>query len=264
MRSLSVLPFIMLMAGCSAGVGQQEIDAARTQYEQLLQSPEVAERAPKDVTRAAESLARAERLADFWGHDKDVAHYAYLSRRYSEIAQEHHLLAGNQQELEGLARHKARLEQLNKELRLLNAQQQGSWLEEQLSSLAAIETERGLVMTMGDVSFDTGSSELNVSAHRTLLQLAQFLQLNPRRRVRIEGYSDSQGDSARNKVLSELRAQSVAQALQDLGVVSERMHVVGYGEAYPVAENATARGRAANRRVEIVFSDEAGQLAAER
>ena len=60
------------------------------------------------------------------------------------------------------------------------------------------------------------------------------------------------------------RAQEVANVLEDLGVNKQRLQVVGYGEAHPLAENASQRGRAQNRRVEIVFSDEQGQLSPAR
>jgi outer membrane protein OmpA-like peptidoglycan-associated protein len=88
----------------------------------------------------------------------------------------------------------------------------------------------------------------------------QFLQLNPRRVIRIEGYSDSNGEEADNLELSRQRAQSVADVLIDLGVDSQRMVVDGYGENYPIADNASTRGRAQNRRVEIVFSGQDGQM----
>ena len=108
--------------------------------------------------------------------------------------------------------------------------------------------------------FDTGSADLKISASRTVLKLVQFLQLNPRRVVRIEGYTDSSGVREENLALSRDRAQAVADVLSDLGIDAKRMEVVGYGEAFPVAENASSHGRAQNRRVEIVFSDEKGKL----
>ena len=131
-------------------------------------------------------------------------------------------------------------------------------------NLAASETDRGLVMTLGDVLFAGGSANLTPAANRTVLKLVQFLQLNPRRVIRIEGYSDSNGEEADNLELSRQRAQSVADVLIDLGIDEKRIQVEGYGDQYPVDVNATERGRAQNRRVEIVFSDEKGQLGAAR
>ncbi|OYW94929.1 MAG: hypothetical protein B7Z23_02990, partial [Pseudomonadales bacterium 32-61-5] len=126
------------------------------------------------------------------------------------------------------------------------------------------ETERGLVMTLGDVLFKPSSAELGPAANHRLLKLAHFLQLNPARRVRIEGYTDNRGSAAENLALSHSRAQVVANFLGELGIDARRIEVVGYGEAFRVSENASARGRAQNRRVEIVFSDAEGRLGASR
>ena len=89
-----------------------------------------------------------------------------------------------------------------------------------------------------------------------MLKIVQFLQLNPKRRVRVEGYTDNTGGEQDNLKLSRDRAQSVADLLMDLGIDDKRIEVEGYGDQYPVEANASERGRAQNRRVEIVFSDE--------
>ena len=113
-------------------------------------------------------------------------------------------------------------------------------------------------------SFRAGSADLSHTANRTLLKLVHFLQLNPQRKIRIEGYSDSRGDAQENLALSQARAQTVADLLINLGVAAERVEVRGYGERFPLAENASARGRAQNRRVEILFSDAEGNLGPDR
>jgi outer membrane protein OmpA-like peptidoglycan-associated protein len=157
-----------------------------------------------------------------------------------------------------------RLQLALREVKLLSVQEQSDWLEEQMVSLTTSEDERGLVMTLGDVLFDAGHADLKASANRTVLRLVQFLQLNPRRIVRIEGYTDSRGDAQENLELSRARAQAVADVLVDLGIDAKRIEVQGHGESFPVTENASAKGRAQNRRVEIVFSDEQGRLGSSR
>ncbi|MNZ70894.1 putative lipoprotein YiaD precursor [compost metagenome] len=264
-RSLLGLAALLLLAGCAASGGsQQALEQARSSYQQLANDSAVLASAPKDVMRAGESLARAERLASYWGSEEDVAHYAYLSQRYSAIAREHSVLAEEQQRLARLQRERERLQSALREAKLLSVQQQSLWLEEQIVSLAATETERGLVMSLGDVLFDSGRAELKSSANRIVLKLYQFLQINPRRVVRIEGYTDSHGKAAENLQLSRARAQAVADVLTDLGIDAGRIEVRGYGEAFPLAANASSHGRAQNRRVEIVFSDEQGKLGPER
>lgn len=127
-------------------------------------------------------------------------------------------------------------------------------LEEQLNELKAKQTPRGMVLTLGDVLFDTGRAELNPGAGRTLDQLAAFLKENPERTVEIEGYTDSVGSEQMNQVLSERRANAVKNALTYRGIASNRVSARGFGEANPVATNNTAAGRQQNRRVEVVVS----------
>ncbi|NVZ99967.1 OmpA family protein [Pseudomonas gingeri] len=251
--------------GCA---GQQSSDAALQQasasFQKVKEDTNVLRIAPKDVIRAGESLARADRLSSYWGSSADVVHYAYLSERYSQIAREHTEQVLNQERAAKLELERQRLQLALRESKLLSVQQQGKWVEEQINSLTSIQADRGLVMTLGDVLFDTGEAELQNSANRTVLKLVQFLQLNPRRVVRIEGYTDNTGDKDFNLQLSRDRAQSVADVLVDLGIDEKRIQVEGYGDQYPIDVNATERGRAQNRRVEIVFSDEKGQLGAAR
>lgn len=251
---------LALLAGCASQQSQQVLAEAEASFQQVKEEPNVLRSAPKDVIRAGESLARAERLSSYWGSADDVVHYAYLSQRYSQIARQHADLVLNQERLARLELERERLQLALREAKLLGAQQQGQWLEEQVVNLAASETDRGLVMTLGDVLFDAGRTELKASANRTILKLVQFLQINPRRNIRIEGYTDNRGVSAENLELSRARAQAVADVLVDLGIDARRMQVQGYGEAHPLAENASAKGRAQNRRVEILISDEQGKL----
>lgn len=256
----------LCLAGCAGLADEQNaaLEAARSSFQSVKEDPQVLRSAPKDVIRAGESLGRAERLAGYLGSADDVAHYAYLSQRYSEIAREHGQLALDQERAARLELERQRLQLALREAKLISVQEQNAWLEEQIVSLATAQTDRGLVMTLGDVLFDTGDVRLKSSANRTVLKLVQFLQLNPRRIVRIEGYSDSSGKREENLQLSKARAQTVADSLSDLGVDAKRIEVQGFGERFPVAENASAKGRAQNRRVEIVFSDEQGRLGATR
>lgn len=264
-RPLLCLCGMAVLAGCAShGASQHALEQARSNYEQVAGDDAVLASAPKDVVRAGESLGRAERLSSYWGSAEDVAHYAYLSQRYSAIAREHSVLAAQQRQLEKLMQEREGLQQALREAKLLSVQQQSSWLDELMDSLATTETERGLVMTLGDVLFDTGRAELKSSANRTVLELYQFLMLNPQRIVRIEGYTDSRGPAAENLELSRARAQTVANVLIDLGIDAGRIEVQGHGEAFPLAANAAAQGRAQNRRVEIVFSDDQGKLSPPR
>ena len=142
------------------------------------------------------------------------------------------------------------------------AQAHAAQLEAQLADLAAKKTERGIVITLGDVLFGTDLARLNTDGVRSAQKLANVLQQNPQRKVLVEGFADSTGSAAHNQDLSERRASAVRGALQDLGITPERIAVRAYGETYPVAANDTAQNRQLNRRVEIILSDDSGKLMA--
>ena len=266
--SKAVFPVVLLSAlltGCALTPdAEQALTSAKQHYDAVKDDTAVLRSAPKDVARAGESLDRAERLSSFAGSSETVEQFAYLSERYAQIAREHADASANHQKANRQSLELQRLQLLLREAKLLSAQQHNNWLEDQMISLAASNTERGLVMTLGDVLFDTGRAELQPAANRTMLKLVQFLQVNPKRRVRIEGYTDNTGTVEDNLRLSQARAQAVANVLLDLGIDTSRVEVIGHGVEYPIAENASSRGRAQNRRVEIVFSDEQGELGAQR
>ena len=129
-----------------------------------------------------------------------------------------------------------------------------------LAALDAKKTERGMVITMGDVLFDTGRAELKSGGMRNVEKLSGFLKAYPQRKVMIEGYTDSVGGDEMNRTLSSRRADAVRAALLSQGVGSDRLATMGYGELHPVAGNDSASGRQLNRRVEIVLSDETGAI----
>lgn len=256
---------MLALTGCAHQGGDGPLlQQARGQYDAVRSDTQVLRSAPLEVIRAGESLARAERLSGYWGSGADAEHYAYLSARYSAIAREHADHDASQQLLDKLDLERQRLQLALRESRLAGVQEQSKWLEQQIAELSVQDADRGLVLTLGDVLFDSGDAELKPSANRTLLKLVQFLQINLKRRVRVEGYTDNTGEPAFNLQLSRDRAQAVADMLVDLGVDEKRIQVRGYGDQYPIEANASERGRAVNRRVEIVFSDKAGVLGAER
>jgi outer membrane protein OmpA-like peptidoglycan-associated protein len=143
-----------------------------------------------------------------------------------------------------------------------DAQARSAQLEAQLNELAARKTERGIVITLGDVLFGTDLARLNAEGMRSAEKLATLLQQNPQRTVLVEGFADSTGSSAHNQELSERRANAVRNSLREMGVSPERINTRGYGETLPVAANDTAANRQLNRRVEIVLSDANGKISA--
>lgn len=138
--------------------------------------------------------------------------------------------------------------------------QRAAQLEALLVELHAVKTERGYVVTIGDVLFATDKSSLNPNGMSTLRKLADVMAQNPNRSVLVEGFTDSVGSESYNQELSQRRANAVASALGQLGVPRDRIGMRAYGEAFPVASNDSASNRQLNRRVEIVLSNEGAQV----
>jgi len=107
------------------------------------------------------------------------------------------------------------------------------------------------------VTFETDSAEIKPESTATLNEVAQSLVDHPGARIQIGGYTDSTGSQAHNLSLSQRRAESVKAYLVARGVAGDRLVAVGYGESGPIADNATAEGKATNRRVELKLLDEA-------
>src|SRR6266542_1510776 len=129
-------------------------------------------------------------------------------------------------------------------------------LMKELSELRAQQTDRGLVLTVGDVLFAVGKAEVAPGGQRSIDQLAQFLKTYPRRRVLIEGHTDNTGNEDFNVKLSQQRADAVRSLLVARGVAPERIATKGHGPKYPIVENDTPAGRQQNRRVEILVLNE--------
>ncbi|MDF2233122.1 OmpA family protein [Albimonas sp. CAU 1670] len=110
-----------------------------------------------------------------------------------------------------------------------------------------------LVTLPGGVTFDTDSTVVKPEFKRPLNRVAKTLQKYPSSYVDVIGHTDSTGEKAYNKKLSNQRAKAVASELIDRGVKRARIESYGRGENQPVASNETAEGRAANRRVEILI-----------
>jgi len=140
--------------------------------------------------------------------------------------------------------------------RAAKAKAEADQLMRELSDLKAKQTERGIVLTIGDVLFATAKADLSSDALRSVDKLADFLKKYPGRNVLIEGHTDSVGSEEYNLTLSERRADSVKESLTSRGIPEGRIATKGYGKKYPVASNDTAAGKQQNRRVEVIILNE--------
>jgi len=267
----------LLLAACATTSPETEsaLAQARAAVQGLEAQPLAAQTAGKALQDARQALAAAEAAAQQHKKPEEVAHLSYLARRDADIGQaiiaEHvanakmaqaqsdreRVLRESREHEAALARQQAQQAQQSAQQAQLQAQQ----LQQQLADLQAKQTDRGMMLTLGNVLFDTNGDTLKPGSDELVSRLSQLLQEHPDIKVRIEGHTDSTGSDAYNQGLSERRAQAVAMALENRGVPQQRIQAVGRGKSAPVAGNDTAAGRQQNRRVEIIFSDPQGQFA---
>jgi len=282
--SLLALAVAAALAACGGlPPNTAKLDEARNDYAAAQAIPMVQQRAPNEMKQASDALAAANEAFARQDPSADVDHLAYLARQRVAIAR---ATSGQKRAeadvaqadvLRDKARLAARTDEADKAHRqaadatlmandaqklAADTQARNAQLEAQIKGLNAKKTDRGLVMTIGDVLFDTDRAQLKEGGLRNIDKLADFLKAYPQRTALVEGYTDSTGSEAHNEALSARRATSVRAALLERGVGGERVSMKGYGEAYPVAGNDSSGGRQLNRRVEIVLSDEAGHTVA--
>lgn len=286
----------LLLIGCSSPAKQNALlEQARVSYNTALSDPVVIGNAPLELQKAKAELDRADKLLKQDADTKEVEHVAYLAQQRTAIARETAKVkmaekaveatsaersallleartreadralqsAADQQKQAEAARLQAEAMMTEAEkarAKAMAAEERAKKLEAQIADLEATRSERGLVITLGDVLFDTNKSDLRQGAYFTVDKLAAFLAEYPERKALIEGFTDSTGTVEYNQRLSERRADSVRDALVARGVDAGRLMTRGYGVAFPVAGNETAEGRQRNRRVEVIISDESGKI----
>jgi outer membrane protein OmpA-like peptidoglycan-associated protein len=232
LATAAVVLFGTAVAGC-ANAPPPSLEEARTAVQLARDDQDVVRYAPAELEAAQAELASADEAWEEGLGEEETAHRAMLAQQQAEVA----LAAAASRRSDETAE-----EELGR-------------LEEELAELQARESERGLIVTLGDVLFDVGEATLRPGAARDLNRLAAALVQHPSRSVSVEGYTDSTGSDDFNQRLSQRRAETVRSALIAGGVQPERINAVGLGESLPVTSNATAAGRQQNRRVEVVILD---------
>jgi outer membrane protein OmpA-like peptidoglycan-associated protein len=264
------------IAACaSAPQRSEQVEQARTEIQTLSQDPLAQQSAGKDLESARKALQDAEEAMRQKKPPAVVDHYAYLARRHAEAGEARVSEAHSRQEVARAEqeRNKVVMESRTRETQSAQAQAESARgqaaatqaqlasAQQQLADLQAKQTDRGVVVTLGDVLFDTGQATLKPGADLAINRLATYLSSNPQTKVLIEGHTDSRGSDEYNEALSDRRARAVATALESRGIAAEQVQTMGRGKGYPVASNNTPEGRQQNRRVEIVFSDASGRFA---
>lgn len=207
-----------------------EVQEARREAERaLLQS----EAAREETERSRLEAMTAEELRE------EAARREQQAREEAEAARR--LAEAQSSEIE-LARREAEL-----------ATEAAESMQRRLDYLELRETDRGVVVTLGDVLFASGETTLQPAARDQLSDVVKLVQGEPDKQIRIEGHTDSTGSASANMRISRLRAEAVRDALIEQGIDADRIQAVGMGEDFPIASNETAEGRRQNRRVDVIL-----------
>jgi outer membrane protein OmpA-like peptidoglycan-associated protein len=218
---------------------ESEIAAQREELARLKTAREESDR-----LRAEAETARAAAIAEAERRRTEAETQAEALRQQIAAERQHALET------------EAELTQVRTELARRNAtdQERIATMQQELAKLAQTRTsERGFIVTLPGLFFDSGRSVLKAGARSTLSRIAEQLRINDQLNIAIEGHTDSVGSEATNQALSEKRAAAVRDYLAARGIPASRMTVTGLGETTPVATNDTPAGRQQNRRVELVI-----------
>lgn len=278
--AVTTAAFLVLAACATPLTAPEGAETARNKLTQLQSDPQLASRAQVEIKDAEsavtaaevprEDAERARHLVLLADHKVDIARARAQSRLYEDERQalseqserarlEARTREADRARIEAVsaradavaARGEADAEREN----ALAARLESDDLQRQIEELNARETDRGLVVTLGDLLFETGKSELKGGAAGHLNKLAIFLSEYPDRSVLIEGHTDDVGSDESNFNLSQRRANSVQSYLVGQGIAAARLSTSGLGEGSPVAGNDTTTGRQQNRRVEVIISN---------
>jgi OOP family OmpA-OmpF porin len=237
-------------AEAKAREAEQARSAAAREAATAEKSKKEAEQSRASALAEAEKAERSKKEAE---HSRALAlaeaEKAERSKKEAEQARSSALAEAEKAE-------KARMEA---EARAREAEQTKAEVDQFLKELSELQgkmTERGIVLTMGDVLFAFGKADLASGAVRNVDKLAAFLEKHPKRNVLIEGHTDSVGSDEFNQTLSQKRADAVKEVLTAKGVSPDRILTKGYGKQFPVASNDTESGRQLNRRVEVLILNE--------
>jgi len=248
MRNTVLIPALLALSVGLAACSHQpnvNLENAKTNFSALQTNPEATKVAALETKDASEWLDKAQKAYLDKEDESTVDQLAYLTNQRVEVAKQTIALRTAETQIKNAGSDRAQA--------LLDARDAQI---KQLRGLNAKQTERGTLVTFGDVLFDFDQASLKANSRDSITTLANYLIKNPDRKVIVEGYTDSKGSAAYNQGLSERRANAVKNALVRAGVDPSRIVAQGYGKEYPVASNATNSGRAQNRRVEVTISND--------
>ena len=281
------------LGACAASLPPQDLLSARNAYNRAQNDGSTAQLNPSDMDTARKQLAAAEASFTENGDTQGTRDQAYLALRRTEyaevVARTRHtdqatgatvdaMHADEKKTVAGtaaaLARSKTEIASQDtaiasqkvalkdEKARREEAEKRAAQAAADLAKFASVKQEaRGMVITLsGSVLFASAKSDLLPAAQVKLNDVANALiKEDPLSKIVVEGHTDSQGGASYNQDLSQRRAQSVRDYLVSRGIASDRVTAQGFGPTRSIADNASAEGRANNRRVEIVVQPSTAQ-----
>jgi outer membrane protein OmpA-like peptidoglycan-associated protein len=278
MKTIASFGALFVLTGCATAVPPADLTTARATYDRASRGP-AAQLDPADLHTAKETLDAAEKSFADNGDTQDTRDAAYTADRRAQIAESRAralqseqaktttIADMNESQTDTLRGTAAALGRANQQLasqgqqlqdetqRRQAADARAAQLAADLARIGSVKQDpRGMVITLsGSVLFASAKSDVLPDAYSKLGDVAKALaEQDPDAKIVVQGYTDSQGGASFNQDLSQRRADSVRAFLVSHGISSDRVTAQGFGPASPIADNATAEGRANNRRVEIV------------
>ncbi|MDP3131731.1 MAG: OmpA family protein [Burkholderiaceae bacterium] len=290
---LALISIALLSACSTVPTPNPQLTQAKSDLSMVQSDPRTSRMAATELQQAIDSLNTANASWEREAPTEQVNHLAYLARQRVAIARETVAMRSAEQAASetGTDRTRIQLEARTQEVNSAQrqadvaksdalaaqqgteraravateaqlqadlAQAQNQQLQERLRELNAKPSPQGILLTLGDVLFDTDKAQLKPAGLQLVRQLAVVLRDYPTHTAQVDGFTDSTGTEAHNLTLSGQRAEAVRNALVSEGVSSTRVTTQALGTSNPVASNATADGRLLNRRVEIMLSNGRG------
>jgi OmpA-OmpF porin, OOP family len=241
-RSVKIFPILcgIFLCACAPAVNMS-LERARADYQQASNDPALKADAAADLLAAEKLLQKAETS---WQENEDTEktnHLSYLASRKIDLAKATANQAASKRAFDEIS---AKKDDIRLQAR-----------EAEIAKLKAKKVPQGILVTLGDVLFDTARASLKAGSLQNIYPLVQYLKAHPETIVKIEGHTDNRGSVSYNNDLSQRRAESVRSFLVNNGITPDRIRAQGMGEDYPVTTNSTAAGRQQNRRVEVTITD---------
>lgn len=236
---------------------KKEADRVAAEKRAMQEAQEKAE-ADAKASAEAEAKAKAQAEEDARRRAQAEADREAAEKAQAEAQQQQAAALAQQQQAQAdaeRARQAADQAERDKQEAIRQKEEMRARLLNQLNQvLETRDTDRGLVVSMPDVLFDTGQYTLKPAARERLARISGIVLAYPQLKLQIEGYTDSTGSDEFNQRLSEKRAATVRDYLVDSGISVNNVFAKGMGKSNPIADNATAAGRKLNRRVEMIVS----------